>query len=129
MAKDLVEVADTLYVFNLGYDPYIVSAVEIDELTKRDYVLCRANEGSRDEIYFHFYTEENVSLICGAHIGHIERNVGDVDTLVSLDDASLDHLTDDLLFGGLLDAKNDHSVVHKHLLTLGKLGGQILIGN
>ena len=123
------EVVNALRVFDLCYDPYVVSAVEIEEISDGDNIVCGANEGRGNEINVKLDTELKIVLVALAEEGNIQVNVGDVDSLSVCELAACDDLAYDLAFAYFGYAKLDLAVVYENFLSYADLLRELVVGD
>ena len=126
--QDAVDVIDALAVLDLGDDADL-GVVLVQQVADVVDVLCGAHEGSCDEIEALLCAEDDIVAVALAHIRHGQMHAGDVDALLVLDLAAIQHLADDVGVVDGLDLQLDQAVVqHDGAAGLHVLR-QILVGD
>ena len=117
-----------LAVLDLG-DDADVGVVLVQQVADVVDVLCGAHEGSGDEIKAVLDAEDDVLAILLAQVRHGQVDAGDIDALLGLDLAVVQHGAGDVGVGDLLDAQHDQAVVQHDGAALVDILRQVLIGN
>ena len=104
--QDAVDVIDALAVLDLG-DDADVGVVLVQQVADVVDVLCGAHEGSSDEVEALLDTEDDVIPVALAQVGHGQVDAGDIDALLGLDLAAVEHFADDVGVRDALDGQLD----------------------
>ncbi|MGX1117888.1 hypothetical protein RKD37_003251 [Streptomyces ambofaciens] len=124
---DVLHVVDRLGLLHLG-DHRDPAALLVHDAVHVGDVLGVPDEGEGDQVAAHAQREPEVLDVLLAQRGDVDRRAGQVDALVVGDDTALD---DDRLHPGALDLGDlqlDVAVVDEHLVALGDVTGQALVG-
>ena len=92
-------------------------------------VLCGAHEGSSDEVEALLDAEDDVVAVALAQVGHGQVDAGDIDALLGLDLAAVEHFADDVGVRDALDGQLDEAVVQHDGAALVDVLGQVLVGD
>ena len=126
--QDAVDVIDALAVLDLG-DDADVGVILVQQVADVVDVLCGADEGSGDEIEALLDAEDDVVAVALAQVGHGQVDAGDIDALLGLDLAAVEHFADDVGVRDALDGQLDEAVVQHDGAALVDVLGQVLVGD
>ena len=126
--QDAVDVIDALAVLDLG-DDADVGVVLVQQVADVVDVLCGAHEGSSDEVEALLDTEDDVIAVALAQVGHGQVDAGNIDALLGLDLAAVEHFADDVGVRDALDGQLDEAVVQHDGAALVDILGQVLVGD
>ena len=115
-------------VLDLGDDADL-GVVHIQQVADLIHVLCGAHKGGRDEIEALLDAEDDVIPVALAHIGHGQVDAGNIDALLVLDLAAVQHGADDVGVGHVPDGQLDQAVVQHDGAAGGHIVGQVLVGD
>ena len=122
--QDAVDVIDALAVLDLGDDADL-GVVLVQQVADVVDVLCGAHEGSSDEVEALLDTEDDVIPVALAQVGHGQVDAGDIDALLGLDLAAVEHFADDVGVRDALDGQLDEAVVQHDGAALVDVLGQV----
>ena len=124
--QDIRQVADALPVFDLG-DDADMEIVLVQDLPQLPDVGGGADKAGGDIVKALLDAEEDILPVPLADIGHGQADAGDVDALVVLHDAAVEHLAANGGGRGLQYGHADQAVIQQDAVTGLHVAGQVII--